>query len=375
MSNSLRGIRKRGLNYYINFQKDGKRTEVCAGPNLREAQQLRKQVKTNTFQESFSSSFQKEESITYRQAVEEHKEQHLKYKKSYRTMLAYFKELVILFGDRPIHTLTWKEIEDFKNKRLLELSASFVRKELIMMGAVLERQVKMGTITENPIKKVQMPKVSDTRNRIITHDEFLRILNAQWDVDNRGFISQKGVAPHLRLALIIADYTGMRIGEILNTKWIDVDIERGHIFIPDSKNGEKRFVPIHPELTKILKAEKRYCEYVIQHRGRKICFHIRKGFINALEAAGIDNLRIHDFRHRAITRWVQEGQPTSVIMAATGHKTFSSFKRYANLRDNDIQRLVGRKTNPIPVVTFKEYTTLGVKNVAKRGKPSEPQSR
>jgi integrase len=70
------------------------------------------------------------------------------------------------------------------------------------------------------------------------------------------------------------------------------------------------------------------------------------------------DVRIHDFRHRAITRWVKEGRPINTIMAATGHRTYSAFLRYANLREGDVQALVGRKTEQLPVLTFEEYRRL-----------------
>jgi integrase len=92
---------------------------------------------------------------------------------------------------------------------------------------------------------------------------------------------------------------------------------------------------------------------------------IRKGFINARKRAGLDWVWIHDLRHRAITRWIQEGHPTSAIMKATGHRTFSAFQRYANLREGDIMRLVGRKTEPLPYVTLPEFLGMRVQNVGK----------
>jgi hypothetical protein len=52
-------------------------------------------------------------------------------------------------------------------------------------------------------------------------------------------------------------------------------------------------------------------------------------------------------------------------MKATGHRTFSAFSRYANLREGDIQVLVGRKTEPLPVVTYREFLGIELENVAK----------
>jgi len=47
-------------------------------------------------------------------------------------------------------------------------------------------------------------------------------------------------------------------------------------------------------------------------------------------------------------------------MKASGHSTFSAFSRYSNLKEGDIQILVGRKTEPLPYITYREYVGLGL---------------
>ena len=224
-----------------------------------------------------------------------------------------------------------------------------------MMGAVLKRQVKMGRLEKNPVEMVDMPKVVDVRERILTDYEFRKLLNARWEFKNNGTMQTVTLAPHIRLSLLIADYTGMRIGEILAMKWKNVDLINGIIFIPTSKNQSRRNVPIHDELRKILMSQNKVSEFVINLK-RKPVKSIRKGFNKAREKAELEDVRIHDFRHRAITRWVKEGKPINTIMAATGHRTISAFLRYANLRQGDIMDLVGKKTEPLPLITFEEFT-------------------
>ncbi len=185
-------------------------------------------------------------------------------------------------------------------------------------------------------------------------------------MDNRGFKSIKTIEPYLKLALVIADYTAMRIGEVLSIKWVHIRSIDGNesIYVPKTKTQEKRFVPIHPELSRILQGLPRCGPYVVNMNGRKIK-SLKVGFNKARELAGLPWLHIHDFRHRAITRWVQQGHPVNVIIKVTGHRTFSAFSRYANLKDGDIQVLVGRKTTPLPIVTYQEFLGVKVENVAK----------
>jgi integrase len=264
------------------------------------------------------------------------------------------------FDNRDITTIRWQEIEDYRNARLGVVSAGNVKQELDMMHAVFERQVKNDRLQKNPLDQVDRPKVNNTRDDIPSHSEFLKLLNLRWEIDNRGFKIIKTIEFYLKLALVIADYTAMRISEVLAIKWTHIRNIDGNesIYVPKTKTQQKRFVPIHPELSRIIQSLPRRGPFEVNLNGRKIR-SLKKGFNKVRELAGLPWLHIHDFRHRAITRWVQEGHPINIIMKVTGHRTFSAFSRYANLKDGDIQVLVGRKTTPLPIVTYQEF--LGVK--------------
>jgi integrase len=364
-----KGIRLRGGVWYTNIQVDGKRKEIPVGPNQSDAIALRARLKLMALDGTLQGYLQKQSPasvVTYNDAVKEHNEKHLKHQTSGRDLYGRLKPSLKLFDNRDITTIRWQEIEDYRNARLGKVSPGTVKQELDMMNAVFERQVKNDRLQKNPLAMVDRPKVNNTREDIPSHAEFLNLLNLSWEVDNRGFKIIKRLEPYLKLALVIADYTAMRISEVLAIKWTHIRNIDGceSIYIPKSKTQTKRFVPIHPELSRILQSLPRRGPFVVNLHGRKIR-SLKKGFNKAREVAKLPWLHIHDFRHRAITRWVQEGHPINVIMKATGHRTFSAFSRYANLKEGDIQVLVGRKTQPLPIVTYQEFLGLEVKSVAK----------
>jgi integrase len=241
---------------------------------------------------------------------------------------------------------------------------STVKQELDMIHAVFHRQMKMGRVKENPLDNVDRPTFCNVREEILSHKDFLRLLNHTWTVNNRGCIKERGIEPYLKLALVIADYTAMRISEVLNMKWSHIQGDYESIFIPETKTQRKRTVPIHPELAKIISSQKGKGEFVVQDRGRRIK-SITKAFENARERTKLLWFRIHDLRHRSITRWVQMSFPLSAIMKASGHSTFCAFSRYSNLKEGDVQVLVGRKTEPLPYVTYREFLGVELENVAK----------
>ena len=64
---------------------------------------------------------------------------------------------------------------------------------------------------------------------------------------------------------------------------------------------------------------------------------IRSAFEDAREAAEIVDLRLHDFRHTAVTRWAMMGIPQAAIMAAAGHHSVQQNNDYTNINEGHLR--------------------------------------
>jgi integrase len=58
------------------------------------------------------------------------------------------------------------------------------------------------------------------------------------------------------------------------------------------------------------------------------------------EKAGISGFVFHDFRHTCINNWRKEGHDYFKIMAVSGHKTISVFKRYNMVDEAELRTLI-----------------------------------
>ncbi|MFN0084066.1 MAG: tyrosine-type recombinase/integrase [Blastocatellia bacterium] len=58
--------------------------------------------------------------------------------------------------------------------------------------------------------------------------------------------------------------------------------------------------------------------------------NVMNAFASACRAAGIENFRLHDCRHTAITRMIQAGMTPMQVMKISGHTQMSTFARYVN---------------------------------------------
>lgn len=91
-----------------------------------------------------------------------------------------------------------------------------------------------GWMEDSPMRKVSKLKESRGRVRFLDEAERERLLQTCKESSN----------PHLFPVVLIALSTGMRYGEIINLTWADVDLPRKRIILQETKNGDRRAVPI-----------------------------------------------------------------------------------------------------------------------------------
>jgi integrase len=108
-------------------------------------------------------------------------------------------------------------------------------------------------------------------------------------------------SPHVTAAFRLLMFTGCRLREILHLEWRHVDLERGVLFLPDSKTGKKTIVLAAPALG-VLATLPRIGRYVIasESAGTKDetpRHDLKRPWAQLCKAADLEGLRIHDLRH------------------------------------------------------------------------------
>jgi len=150
---------------------------------------------------------------------------------------------------------------------------------------------------------------------------------------------QKVVYPiHVINAIRLLLLTGCRLREILNLRWKEVDLERGLLHLPDSKTGKKTVVLNLPAID-VLANSPKLGPYVIagdikdkpRHDLKRPWEHIRN-------AAGLDDVRLHDFRHTHASIGVSSGFGLPIVGKLLGHASPLTTVRYAHLADDSVRR-------------------------------------
>ncbi len=140
----------------------------------------------------------------------------------------------------------------------------------------------------------------------------------------------------------------MRLGEILNLKWRDLDFERDEIYIVESKSDQPRVIPLEGASAHF-RAQLRKSDFVFPTAtgARWRVDDASRRFIKAARAAGFKDLRFHDLRHTFASWYVQNEGDLYRLQLILGHSSPAMTQRYAHLRIDDLRTKPGTDTRDL----------------------------
>ena len=142
-------------------------------------------------------------------------------------------------------------------------------------------------------------------------------------------------------AIRVAAQSGLRIGEILNFQWQHIDFDTGRLTIVDSKQGRRIHSLPEPVLEIISKQKKfRGCPWVFSTRGKAPITYkvVRARLSEAAKSAGIEDVRLHDFRRTAMTLLAASGASASTIQQFQGHASVEMAMRYVKAVNEPVRQ-------------------------------------
>jgi Site-specific recombinase XerD len=216
------------------------------------------------------------------------------------------------------------DLAEYRDRRLKAgLSDSSVRLELAIISnlyTVAMKEWRMEGL-RNPVLSVRKPSPGKARDRRLSPIEEKKLLGE--------------CTPSLKAIILFALETGMRRGEIQKLLWKDVDFTKCTAQLLDTKNGEDRFIPLSSRAIAVLKKLPRNINGKV-FPGTDISH----SFAAACKRAEIKDLRFHDLRHEATSRFFEKGLNPVQVATITGHKTLQMLKRYTHLRAEDLAKLL-----------------------------------
>lgn len=211
-------------------------------------------------------------------------------------------------------------------------SGATVNRYLAALSACLSHGVKtLQWIERNPCERITKPAENKGRVRFLADEERARLLDACRP------------NPDLYMAVVLSLTTGARQGEIMGLRWPQIDFNRKVITLHETKNGERRALPLVGEAFTLLQErakvrslhddrifppspKARVAEYL----------ELRQPWEAALKAAEIKNFHWHDLRHTAASYLAMSGVSLLEIAKVLGHRTLAMVARYSHLSDEHV---------------------------------------
>jgi len=198
-------------------------------------------------------------------------------------------------------------------------SPATVNRYLALIRAILRAAwLEWNWIEKAP--KIRMRKEPKKRVRFLNRRDAERLLSE--------------LPAHLSAIARFALCTGLRMNNIVQLKWSQVDLEQHLAWIhPDeSKSGNAIGVPLNSEAREVLRQQYgKHHQRVFTYEGKPVLRASTHAWYKACKRAGIENFRFHDLRHTWASWHAQQGTPLNILQEMGGWSSSEMVKRYAHL--------------------------------------------
>jgi integrase/recombinase XerD len=179
---------------------------------------------------------------------------------------------------------------------------------------------------------IEYPKASKKLPIVLSQDEIQRMFNVCTNLK------------HKTLLLLLYS-CGLRVSELINLKWSNIDRSRGIINIIAAKGNKDRQVPLNEIIINTL------TQYFIQYKSVNYIFngsgndqYSETSVLNVVKQlaskAGIKKrVYTHLIRHCTFTHMVEHGTDINLIQRLAGHNNVKTTMIYCHLSDQLISRI------------------------------------
>lgn len=208
-----------------------------------------------------------------------------------------------------------------------DIKPATVAKEISVLKHCLRLAVEWGELNQNPAAGARLPQLPPGRTRYLTPGELKAALESapEW----------------MRAPMAFAACTGVRRGELLSLRWMDVDLKNRRLYLRETKNGALRILPLSAAAMRVLGSlpEGAAGDPVFAGvDGANLSVYTKRVF----SRLGITDASFHTLRHTAASWLVQQGVDLYAVGQLLGHKTPRMTQRYAHLSPDYMAASVGK---------------------------------
>ena len=196
----------------------------------------------------------------------------------------------------------------------------------------------------NPAQGIERYR-EEKRQRFLSTDELIALGSALASEETASRHSPYAIA-----AIGLLLLTGMRLNEVLQLRWSEVDLERGLLILSDSKTGAKPVILGAPaidlvgHLPRTMKSPWVFPSIIDP---AKPMYDLKRTWQTVARLSGLEGLRIHDLRHSFGAAAAGSGGSLPMIGRLLGHKNPQTTARYAHLAHDPVRELADHTSRAI----------------------------
>lgn len=260
-----------------------------------------------------------------------------------------FDELLKVIGDKPISLITFQDIEQYKAVRLNQIAKGTVNIRLTKIKSIFNLAIKFGFLKQSPAENVRKISISEKPIRAFSTNEVELILS---NITNK----------KIRLFCKFAYLTGMRLNEVCNVQWCDIDFSEMNLTVKnkddfETKSGRMRVVPISKQLHELLNEllqDYQTGNVLTMLNPERYLFESRKGFRyskNTMTNRFKEVLRklnfkehfsFHSLRHTYATTLINKGVPAVHVQKLLGHSSIKTTEIYLHNSIEDLRKSISK---------------------------------
>lgn len=318
---------QRGRICYADYYVHGKRVQVSTGTtNKAEAQRVYARHLTEVPKWNPGAAVR----VRFGEFCEHYLEHAKLHKRSWIRDEQMLRHLTEFFQGWLLSDISPLAVERYKRERAKVVSPATVNRELALLKHLFNLATTWGQYAGlNPLRAVKFLAEDNFKFRTLSPDEEKKLIRC--------------ASPYLQDLIVFAINTGLRLGDILNLNWEEVDLDKGVIRRTVQKNSRILELPLNERAETVVRAwhGMRKCQYVFYNPETGDQFKdLWLGLKKACRKAEIEGVTWHTFRHTFASRLTRHGADLVTVKELLGHSDVSVTMRYAHTNHDTKKRAV-----------------------------------
>ncbi len=342
---NVMSVVKRGnsKNWYIHFQFNGETFIKSSRTTIKKvAEQMEIELKAKLHAETYQGRKQR---ITLSEAFEQYKLSKRGIA-SYRNLIAYETVLRRLLPMRKhIDEISAHDLERFKRDRVAEgVGAEAIKYGLLLIRGTLKFAKQLGyQVNEISYPQIKLPKSplrylsEDEERRLLVELEPMRQGAGLTPVAERSAEMKRVLQDAYDLVILLLD-TGARYSEIANIEWSRIDLVERSIHLWRQKVQNETILYMSDRVFEVMsrRSVEKSSRFVFNNREGNSRGYCTQAIRKAILRAGLQNVRVHTFRHTHASRLIQNGMSVYEVKEILGHGDIKTTMRYAHLESKQV---------------------------------------